>query len=137
MSTQDPGRGLWFDNQAPVFKDGPYFQYGGEMSLESGVDQAHYLGTEPDGLGEPVDLYIHVSENTGESKLIARFGDGVDDFMEDSLKRIFGSGAEWANVMAGVDRSYGIRMAFDAALEAGYDLAQVAADSPQVAEISD
>ena len=122
----------WGNNEAAneVKLDGPHFQHDGEISLVPCVDKDHYLGSQMDNAGEPIDLYIHVSERTGESELIARFGDELDDCIEDSLPRIFSLGAQWANVMAGVDRSYGIRMAFEAAEKAGYDLAQVAKDSP-------
>lgn len=136
MSTQDSGEGQLFAEHTREMVGGPRFQHNAEVSLVPCIDKDHYLGTRLDNSGDPIDLYVRVSETQGSSKLVARFGHGADECIEDSLPRIYSRGAEWANMMAGVDRTYGIRMAFDAANAAGYDLRQVAAKSPEYAGVA-
>ena len=137
MNMPGSGEGVLFADHTTGDVGGPRFKHDAEVSLEPSATQDHYLGTRLDRSGDPVDLYIRLSKEGGEGELVARFGDDVDNYMTDSLVRIFSMGAEWANVMAGVERTYGIRMAFDAALGAGYDLAQVAADlTARAAEVA-
>ena len=130
MAGPDTGEGVLFGEHTTDLVGGPRFEHDAEVSLVPCVGKDHYLGTRLDRSGDPMDLYVRVVAEGGESELVARFGNDADDCLVDSLVRIYSLGAEWANARAGVERTYGIRMAFDQALTAGYDLAQVAADSP-------
>jgi hypothetical protein len=104
----------------PVETDQPRFVHDCEVSLVPCVGKCHYLGTQVASSGDVVDLYIHVRDQTvGNTELLARFGDEGVDYLCASLSTIFYT--QRGVVDAGLEGD-GVRMAYDAAEAAGYDL---------------
>jgi hypothetical protein len=102
-------------------KNRPLFEHDCEVSLVPCVGKCHYLGTDKNSEGEEMDLYIHVREEKGRTELLARFGNEGAEYLSASLGGIF-YGSQRAQGEAAGAEGYGIRLAYDAAMSAGYNL---------------
>lgn len=114
---------------------GMKFQHDCEVSLGKEVDKCHYLGTQVDGDDQVMDLYIHVRDQGGNTELLARFGDEGGDYLCASLpslfyRSVFHQELESESVRVGPE-GYGIRMAYDAAKAAGYNLEALAREQAE------
>ena len=101
--------------------DQPLYEHDCEVSMEKCVGKCHYLGTQVNSEGEEMDLYIHVREAQGRTELLARYGNEGAEYLSESLSGIFYIRGTRGVAEAGPP-GYGIRLAYDAAMRAGYDL---------------
>lgn len=89
------------------------FEHDCEISFEPAVGKCHFLGAGIDGDGIRYDFYIHAREKgVGLTELVARYGDEGGQYMS--------SAVEYLRLRP---VGYSLSMAWDAAVEAGYDLA--------------
>ena len=104
-----------------VVESKPRFMHDCEVAMEPCVGKCRYLGTAVNSDGETMDLYIHVREDEGRTELLARWGSEGEEYLSASLGGIFGPRGS-ANPGP---EGYGIRLAYDAAVAAGYDLGKL------------
>jgi hypothetical protein len=92
-----------------------------EVSAEPCVGKCHYLGTEINSDREVMDLYIHVRNDGPRTELLARWGNEGGEYLSESLGAIFHNHHDMGADSAG-PKGYGVRLAYEAAVRAGYDL---------------